>query len=232
MHPAHGASPPPPGGMPATDASAVPEGSYLLDVREPNEWRAGHAPGAVHIPMGAVASRSGELPPDRDIYVVCRTGGRSASVTRQLTGMGSRAINVAGGMVRWESAGRPMVSETGAEPFVGWPYKPEISYADFAKADLRIAQIVGAEPIASKPGYVLLSVSLGSEHRQMVAAKGLPDLYPSGDLVGRRVVWLANLGPKKIVGHLSEGMVLSAGDDHALGLVLADQSCALGARVR
>jgi rhodanese-related sulfurtransferase len=104
--------------LPAVDAAIVPEGVYLLDVREPEEWQAGHVPGAVHIPMGQLSERAGEIPRDADVYVICRSGARSAQVTAALNNAGWVARNVDGGMERWAQAARPMISETGGEPFV------------------------------------------------------------------------------------------------------------------
>jgi rhodanese-related sulfurtransferase len=100
------------------EAGAVPTDSYLLDVREPEEWVAGHAPDAVHIPMSQIQERVGEVPGDRTIYVVCRVGGRSLQVAAWLNRLGHEAVNVGGGMKSWEASGRTMVSETGQEPFV------------------------------------------------------------------------------------------------------------------
>jgi rhodanese-related sulfurtransferase len=90
----------------------------VVDVREPAEWDAGHIPGALHIPMGEVAGRAGEVPRDRDVVVVCRSGGRSAAVTRYLAQSGWQVRNLGDGMVGWAALGRPMVSETGAPPSV------------------------------------------------------------------------------------------------------------------
>jgi rhodanese-related sulfurtransferase len=105
--------------IPAVDAAAVPEDAYLLDVREPEEWQAGHAPDAVHIPMAELSDRAGEIPRDLDVYVICRSGGRSARVTVALNNAGWQASNVDGGMQRWVASGRPMVSELpSADPFV------------------------------------------------------------------------------------------------------------------
>jgi len=91
---------------------------YLLDVREDDEWAAGHAPEAVHIPVGTLNERAAEIPQDRDIYVICRSGARSAYAAQALVGAGWQAVNVADGMTGWAVAGRPMVSETGADPYV------------------------------------------------------------------------------------------------------------------
>jgi rhodanese-related sulfurtransferase/glyoxylase-like metal-dependent hydrolase (beta-lactamase superfamily II) len=88
-------------------------GALLLDVREPAEWQAEHAPMAVLIPMGQVRSRQSELPRDRRIVVVCRSGGRSAAVTELLRASGFDAMNLAGGMCAWAAAGLPVV--TGSE---------------------------------------------------------------------------------------------------------------------
>ncbi|HEX4811183.1 MAG TPA: rhodanese-like domain-containing protein [Nonomuraea sp.] len=104
--------------VPEIEASAVPDDAYLLDVREPEEWVAGHAPDAVHLPMSQIQERVEEVPADRTIYVVCRVGGRSLQVAAWLGRMGRDAVNVGGGMQSWAAARRPMVSETGQEPFV------------------------------------------------------------------------------------------------------------------
>lgn len=106
------------GNTPSVQAGAVPDGGYLLDVREPDEWSAGHAADAVHIPLGRLAERAGEVPQDRDVYVVCRSGGRSAQATEALNQAGWQAHNVDGGMQAWAAAGRPMVSETGEHAVV------------------------------------------------------------------------------------------------------------------
>ncbi|QYC37759.1 molybdopterin biosynthesis protein MoeB [Nonomuraea coxensis DSM 45129] len=104
--------------VPETEAGAVPADAYLLDVREQDEWLAGHAPHAVHIPMTQIQGRVGEIPADRTVYVVCRVGGRSLQVAAWLNQLGRDAVNVGGGMQSWEAARLPMVSETGQEPFV------------------------------------------------------------------------------------------------------------------
>ncbi|WP_067603881.1 rhodanese-like domain-containing protein [Nocardiopsis listeri] len=96
----------------------VPEGGYLLDVREDDEWNAGHAPDAVHIPLGALGDRVAEVPKDKKVYVVCRAGGRSAQATMALNQAGWDAVNVAGGMQAWEQAGRDMETDSDSEPRV------------------------------------------------------------------------------------------------------------------
>lgn len=100
------------------DVRDVPDDAFLLDVRENDEWQAGHAPTAVHIPLGELQARVEEVPKDAPVYVVCRVGGRSANAAAWLGHVGWDAINVGGGMQAWEFAGRPMVSESGQDPFV------------------------------------------------------------------------------------------------------------------
>ena len=103
--------------IPITDAASVPADAALLDVREQDEWDAGHVDGALHIPIGEVIARIGELP-DEKLYVLCRVGGRSAQVVQYLVQQGRDAVNVDGGMYAWEGAGRPMVSSSGQPAFV------------------------------------------------------------------------------------------------------------------
>ncbi|MDH6576427.1 rhodanese-like domain-containing protein [Kitasatospora sp. MAP5-34] len=103
--------------LPSTDAASVPADAPLLDVREQDEWDAGHVDGALHIPIGQVVARIDELP-DGKLYVLCRVGGRSAQVVQYLLQQGREAVNVDGGMFAWEAAGRPMVSGDGRDAFV------------------------------------------------------------------------------------------------------------------
>jgi rhodanese-related sulfurtransferase len=108
----------PDGSVPWVPASGVPEGAVLVDVREPDEWAAGHAPSARHIPLGQLGARADEIPKDGDVYVICRSGARSARAVQALSGAGWHALNVDGGMHAWEAAGLPMITDSGAPPFV------------------------------------------------------------------------------------------------------------------
>lgn len=110
-----------PGDIPTIDATDVPDDAVLLDVREDEEWSAGHIDGARHVPMYQVpqqVSYDEEFPTDVPIVVVCKMGGRSAQVTAWLNHNGYRAANLDGGMLAWATAGRPMVSEDGRPPRV------------------------------------------------------------------------------------------------------------------
>ena len=93
--------------------------NYLLDVREDDEWVAGHIPNSAHIPMSGLLNRVGEVPKDRDVVVVCKVGARSAQVAAYLKQQGWETVsNLEGGLVAWAGAGRDLVSETGAPPAV------------------------------------------------------------------------------------------------------------------
>lgn len=78
---------------------------YLLDVREPHEYHDGHIAGAHLLPLGELGKRLHELPADREILCVCRSGNRSGRAARQLNSAGLTAMNLKGGMIGWQHAG-------------------------------------------------------------------------------------------------------------------------------
>ena len=83
--------------------------AVLVDVREDDEWRAGHAPDARHIPMAEVPEQLASLPRAAPIYLICHSGNRSHTIAAYLRRAGfERPINVKGGMVAWERAGLPV----------------------------------------------------------------------------------------------------------------------------
>lgn len=87
------------------------EGALMIDVREPDEWDAGHAPGARLVPLAQLARQLPSLPRDREILFICRTGRRSALATQMAQRVGvERAANVRGGMVAWNRVGLPVKS--------------------------------------------------------------------------------------------------------------------------
>lgn len=106
------------GMVPQVPAAQVPDGAFLLDVRECEEWDAGHVPGALHIPLGELGARYTELDGGVPVYVICRSGARSAHAAHALAGVGMHTHNVADGMIGWNAAGRPMTSTSGAAPYV------------------------------------------------------------------------------------------------------------------
>lgn len=99
------------GAINTNEAKAQIDGSnppFLLDVREPYEFQDGHIAGAKLLPLGELGRRMGELPRDREILVICRSGNRSGSATRQLAQAGYNATNLRGGMNGWQRAGYPV----------------------------------------------------------------------------------------------------------------------------
>jgi rhodanese-related sulfurtransferase len=98
----------------ASEAAALVErGVILLDVREPHEWQAGHAPKARHMPLGQLPQRARELPSGRAILTICRSGSRSARAAAMLAGDGWQISNVTGGMRAWARANLPVVAKGG-----------------------------------------------------------------------------------------------------------------------
>ncbi|ROO52628.1 rhodanese-related sulfurtransferase [Micromonospora sp. Llam0] len=105
--------------IPTVDVPDVSADAYLLDVREPEEWAAGHAPGAHHLPMMEIPHRMADVPQEGDVVVVCRSGGRSGQVVAYLNQHGwDNVRNLTGGMQDWAAHSRPMVSESGEPPRV------------------------------------------------------------------------------------------------------------------
>jgi rhodanese-related sulfurtransferase len=97
----------------AIDASKARADHHLLDVREDDEWQAGHIEGAQHIPLGQLSERVSELPAGRRIVAVCRSGGRSGVAVRGLRQLGHDAENLDGGVTAWSKAGLPLVDDAG-----------------------------------------------------------------------------------------------------------------------
>ncbi len=95
-------------------AERLAAGAVALDVREDEEWAAGRIAGALHIPLGELGARQAEIPRERRIVCVCRSGSRSAAVTEALVRAGYEAENLAGGLKAWKTAGLPI------EPADGW----------------------------------------------------------------------------------------------------------------
>lgn len=85
----------------------------LLDVREDNEWNAGHAADAVHAPLGQLRPDHPALQKGRTIVCICRSGARSQRATHALNAWGFEAVNMVGGMQAWWAAGLPVVDGHG-----------------------------------------------------------------------------------------------------------------------
>lgn len=90
-------------------ADAIRRGATIVDVREPEEYVAGHVPGAALIPQGELPHRAGEIDRSRPVYIVCQSGNRSDRMTGFLRGAGYDAYSVAGGTAGWAGAGGVLV---------------------------------------------------------------------------------------------------------------------------
>ncbi|AGF73465.1 rhodanese-like domain-containing protein [Corynebacterium halotolerans] len=95
--------------MKSVTVHEVPADAQLIDVREHDEYAVDHAAGVVHIPLSEFPARVDEIDPDRDIYVLCKVGGRSFQACQYLEqAHGIEAVNVEGGTDAWRAAGLPM----------------------------------------------------------------------------------------------------------------------------
>lgn len=87
--------------------------AVALDVREPYEWHHGHIPAALHIPLGELGARLHELPTEKRIVAVCRSGNRSGAVVAPLRQLGYDVLNLSGGLLSWQETGLPLEPATG-----------------------------------------------------------------------------------------------------------------------
>ncbi len=97
--------------IPTTTVSDVADDAVVVDVREPDEWAAGHAPNAVHIPLGELTSRLDEIPDGDTVPIVCRSGARSGRAVAWLTQQGFDVANLDGGMKAWAAQGKQIVGD-------------------------------------------------------------------------------------------------------------------------
>ena len=125
------------------------------------------------------------------------------------------------------SAASPAASPTAAATEV-----PKISIDDFAKVEMRVGQIQTAEPVAGAQKLMKLTVDIGSEVRQVVA--GIAEHYKPEQLVGMKVVIVANLQPRKLRGVESNGMIVAAsvGPEGKPVLVTFKEDVEVGARLK
>ena len=122
------------------------------------------------------------------------------------------------------------VAERQQKPSSGQGEKAEITSDDFARLDLRVAVVASVELIKGADRLLKLEVNLGTENRTVVA--GIAQHYQPLELLGKRVVIVANLAPTTLWGITSQGMVLAAADGKDLGLVTVERGLSPGARVR
>ena len=123
-------------------AGLIESGAAAIDVREPEEYAAGHVPGAVNIPMGQLHRRLGELDRSRRQVVVCRSGNRSDAMTDVLLAHGFEASNLLGGTVAWARAGRPIETPEVEELTVRVIETPSLGDRSYLVHDGRVAFVV------------------------------------------------------------------------------------------
>ncbi len=104
-----------------------------------------------------------------------------------------------------------------------------IPYADFAKLDLRVGKVVLAERVQGSEKLLRLEVDLGAEKRQLVA--GIGKNYAPEEVLGKRIIVLTNLEPKKMMGLESQGMLLAAWEGSEVVLLTVDREIEEGAKV-
>ncbi|RUM30360.1 MAG: methionine--tRNA ligase subunit beta [Aquifex sp.] len=107
--------------------------------------------------------------------------------------------------------------------------KAVIGIEDFLKVDLRIAKVISAEKVEGSDKLLKLTVSLGNEERTIVA--GIAKYYSPEELVGKKIVIVANLKPRKIFGIESQGMLLAASDGEKLSVIVPDRDIPEGAKL-
>nr|WP_222860491.1 methionine--tRNA ligase [Bacillus rubiinfantis] len=107
---------------------------------------------------------------------------------------------------------------------------PEIAIDEFMKIDLRVAEVIEAEPVKKADKLLKLQLDLGYEKRQVVS--GIAQYYKPEELVGRKVICITNLKPVKLRGELSQGMILAGSKDGQLSLATVDQSLPNGSKVK
>ena len=99
-------------------SEAIAAGATILDVREIEEFEAGHILGAISLPLSKIGEEHQKIKATGTLIVNCRSGARSARATTFLRSLGIDAINLTGGVIAWTHAGLPLVTDTDAEAYV------------------------------------------------------------------------------------------------------------------
>ena len=122
----------------------------------------------------------------------------------------------------------------GAAPAAGGapatPPAADIAYEDFQKLDLRVARVTAAERVPKADKLLKLTLDVGGDQRTVVS--GIAPAYAPEAMVGKTVIYLANLAPRKIRGVVSQGMILAAGGDEVLALGGLDRDVPPGTPIR
>ncbi|WP_082350970.1 methionine--tRNA ligase [Paenibacillus xylanivorans] len=121
-------------------------------------------------------------------------------------------------------------SSEAAQPVTAPEGKEEIGIDDFAKVELRVAQVIACEPVKKADKLLKLQLDLGYEQRQVVS--GIAKFYSPEDMIGRKVICVTNLKPVKLRGELSQGMILAASHGDQLTLATVPDNMPNGAQVK
>jgi methionyl-tRNA synthetase len=190
-------------------APAMPAAAQEILRQLGREKDEGTWPGEFRWPGGALAQPQPVFPridPDRQAALIARWVPAEAAGASQA------------------SAKSPAASQAVA------PDRPAIAFDDFAKLDLRAAKVLSAERVPKADKLLKLTLDLGGEQRTVVS--GIAPTYTPETIVGRTVLYLANLAPRKIRGVESQGMILAAGDAEVLGLAAFDREIPPGTPIR
>jgi methionyl-tRNA synthetase len=139
---------------------------------------------------------------------------------QKLSGLFPRVVQATDTAAVTDSARVAVVGPTGND---------KLPITEFAKLDLRVAEVVAAEAVPKSKKLLKVTVSLGAEQRTVVA--GIAEHYAPGDLVGKKVVIVANLQPAKLMGIESQGMVLAGSVEGRLAVLTLDRDLPPGAKV-
>jgi len=143
---------------------------------------------------------------------------------------GTRVSKAGGLFPRVETARAAAVTAASAARARAEPATPRISIEEFRRLDLRVAEILDAEPVPKSKKLLKLTVKVGDETRVVVA--GIAEHYRPEALRGRKVVVVANLEPATLMGVESNGMVLAGSEGETLALLTLDRDLPTGAKVR
>ena len=138
-----------------------------------------------------------------------------------------KQTNILNAIVPGDVAGAPAPAPATAAA----PASAHITYDDFAKLELRVGKVLSASAVPKKDKLLHLQVDLGEAKPRSIVA-GIATAYKPEELVGKQVIVVANLAPRKLAGLVSEGMILAAGDEEILGLSALDRDAPPGTRVR
>jgi hydroxyacylglutathione hydrolase len=190
--------------------------ALLVDVREPDEWRAGHVAGAAHIPLGEIASRAVALPKDREILLICRTGNRSAMAQERLEQAGvANVANVEGGRLTGWSTASPLPRERGQTVIIDRIYTPGLAQVAYIVADADVGVAAVIDPRRDTGVYL----DWAAAHRVRIVA--ILETHIHADFVsGARELAAATRAPilvSRIGGQAFATDYLGDGDDLPIG---------------